>query len=162
MSTFSEVCTEFYKAFTRENPRNVWSLKEGSPEWMRDAIREAHWDSRLPDDWIYESCRGLLSDMSDRDSVDGDDMHEICDGHVDIYTSVLTAWLASHTYNLALCDEAVKEGLASEDSDMETRIKSAQYMALTYIFGALQSAIESEVESRDESMAEADAECVPS
>jgi hypothetical protein len=148
VTTFQTVANEFLKAFTKDNPRQVWSLVDGAPDWMRDAIRDAHFDGRLPDDWIYEHARLIVSELSEREAPDSDDTHEICDSLVDIYTNALTAWLASHTGNLALCDEAVSEGLTSGEESTERRIQSAQYMALTYIAGALLSAIEAQAEER--------------
>lgn len=142
MSLFQIFATEFYKAFTTDNPRKVWSLVDGAPEWMRDAIREAHFDGRLPDDWIYEHAKLIVGELADRDEVDGDDQHEICDSLVDIYTSSLCSWIGDNARNAALVDEAQREGLLAPDATLDQRIQAAQYMALTYIWGALVSAIE--------------------
>lgn len=158
MTTFQATAHEFYKAFAQrerhesdEGGRDVrfWCLADGSPEWMRDAIQSAHFDGRLPDDWIYEQCRAIAGSLEERESVDCDDQHEICDGLVDIYTGALTSWLEQHTGNAGLVDEAMAEGLCDESATIAQRIQSAQYMALTYICGALVSAIESEAEERD-------------
>jgi hypothetical protein len=116
---------------------------------MRDAIREAHFDGRLPDDWIYESARSIVDSLSEHDDPDDDTKHEICDGLVDIYTGALIAWLAQNNLNAGLVDEAQREGLTSEESTLDQRIQMAQYMALTYICGALQSAIEAHVEQME-------------
>jgi hypothetical protein len=91
--------------------------------------------------------------MAERE-INDDTQHELCDSLVDIYTSALTSWLAAHTGNLQLCTAAVIEGLVSSDEDIEPRIKSAQYMALTYIYGALVSAIEAHAEEQDSETSE--------
>jgi hypothetical protein len=149
MSAFQTVATEFYKAFTRDNPRKVWTLVDSAPEWMRAAMHDAHFDGRLADDWIYEHARMIVDALSERESVDVDEQHAICDGLVDIYTSALCSWLGDNARNAALVDEAQSEGLVAPDATLEQRLQSAQYMALTYIVGALVSAIEAQAEARD-------------
>lgn len=150
MTLFQIFATEFLNAFTNDNPRKVWCLKDDAPEWMRDAIRDAHFDGRMPDDWIYEHARAIVSQLADLEAPDGDTQHEICDGLVDVYTSDLTAWLALHTGNVELCDEAQREGLTTEGATLVQRIQAAQYMALTYICGALVGAIESHAAEADQ------------
>lgn len=149
MSTFRIVASEFAAAFSRDNPRKVWALADDAPEWMRNAIYDAHFDGRLPDDWIYEHARAIVSDLSGRESVDSDTEHEICDGLVDVYTSALTSWLAAHNCNARLVDEAQAEGLVAEDATLAQRIAAAQYLALTRIYGALVYAIEQQADERD-------------
>lgn len=156
MTTFQTVATEFYKAFTRENPREVWALVESAPKWMYDAMVDAHFDGRLPDDWIYEHARLIIGELSERESPDGDDVHEICDSLVDIYTSALASWLGDNARNVELCDEAQREGLLAADATMEQRIQAAQYMALTHIAGALLSAIEAQASERADVRADED------
>lgn len=148
-SLFQVIASEFSAAFTRDNPRKVWSLKSDSPDWMTEAIRSAHFDGRLPDDWIYENARSIVDSLSEHESPDDDTQHEICDGLVDVYTSALTTWLASHGLNAGLVDQAQSAGLTSEESTIDQRIQMAQYMALTYICSALRTAIEEQVSERE-------------
>lgn len=148
-TTFQIVASEFAAAFTRDNPRNVWCLKEGSPDWMRDAIHDAHTDGRLPDDWIYENCRGMLQSIEECEDAESVDACEIADFQVDIYTSALCEWLAQSNLNAAACDEAISEGLADESADMCKRMRLGQYILLDRACAALVAAIETQADERD-------------
>lgn len=150
MTTFQTVAREFANAFTRDNPRQVWSLKDDSPNWMRDAIRDAHSDGRMPDDWIYESCRAIVDSIAEYDSADECDTCEIADSQVDIYTSELCAWLAMHSGNLEACNEAVSEGLCPDDADMVKRMQTGQYILLDRACAALIAAIDAQADERDD------------
>lgn len=164
-TTFSSVASALYRAFEKakrdSNGEEFTRLKEGSPQWMKDAIFAAHEaiDSRLPDDWIYEMVRCLASDLEDRDldegsEADSDMLHEIADSQVEIYTSALAQWYADHSGNRDLCEEAVSEGLASESASIEDRIKVGQFMAIERILGSLVESLESQRETEDEANAE--------
>lgn len=149
MTNFKTLMNDLSNAFTRDNPRKVYTLKDGSPEWMRDAIFEAHAaiDSRLPDDWIYEAVVSLASNYNVYDDADTcrDAENEICDGSVDIYTNDLTSWLANHLGNVALCDEAAEE-FGLESGDLDQRIRLGQLLAYQRISAALIDAVESQAE----------------
>lgn len=152
MTTFQTVATEFAAAFTTDNPRAVWSLKDNAPEWMTDAMHDAHTDGRLPDDWIYENARHIVEDIAGCESADDVDTCEIADSYVDIYTASLTQWLASNLRNVEACDEAVSEGLCGEDADLVRRMSVGQYILLDRACAALCSAIEAEADRRDEAV----------
>lgn len=158
-STFAIVATEFYKAFEPAKRdatgETFYRLKDGSPQWMTDAIHAAHdalAGGRMPDDWVYDACRGIASDLDDLEPADAqsalDEMHEIADSQVDVYTSALTKWLASHSDNIALCDEACEE-LGSDDTDTIKRISLGQYHAYELIGAALIGVFETESDERD-------------
>lgn len=153
MTNFKSLMNEFSNAFTRDNPRKVLALKDGSPAWMRGAIYQAHeaLGGRLPDDWIYEAIRSLACNYNvyDNGDVCRDEENPICDGLVDVYTADLTAWLAGHLGNMTLCDEAVDEFEVT--GDMDTRIRMGQFLAYTRISAALIEAVEAQAESLDES-----------
>lgn len=158
-TTFAKLSTEFYKAFvrkTRDDKTVFYSLVEGSPEWMTDAVRAAHeaLDGRFPDDWTYDACHTILSTLDDYGCVDGDvareNMHEIADGAVDVYNTARYAWLAMHTGNADLCDEAVSELGGDPEASIADRIGLGQYLAYTRIGEALIGAITEQVEAQDE------------
>jgi hypothetical protein len=153
-TTFQTVAEEFRDSFTRDNPRGVWTLKDDSPDWMRDALRDAHTDGRLPDDWIYENCRAMVDSIADCESADDCDTCEIADGCVDICTADLTKWLASSLCNIEACEEAVSEGLASEDADLVKRMSVGQYILLDRACAALISAIDTQATACDDAAAE--------
>lgn len=149
-TTFQTVAEEFRDAFTRDNPRGVWTLKDESPEWMRDAMHSAHSDGRLPDDWIFENCASMLDRIAECEHADDCDTCEIADAHVDIYTADLTAWCASSLRNVEACDEAVSEGLAGDDADLVRRMSVGQYILLDRACAALIAAIDEQATERDE------------
>src|SRR5215472_11134227 len=70
-------------------------LAEGRPEWLYDAVRDAH-QGTLPNDWIYEECRAAVKAFDDEVLTDDDDSdHEYADGRVDTYTKDLFQWAAN-------------------------------------------------------------------
>jgi hypothetical protein len=140
-----------YAAFitkTRDNGETFYCLSDNSPEWMREAMQDAHSDF-LPDDYKYRmihECAAALTDY-EPDSWE-DSLHEIADGLVDVYTSDLTAWLASDVRRVGYCEEAATEyGLTISDADFAKRIMLGQYAEYMEILSALVSAIESESET---------------
>ena len=109
-------------------------LADGSPEWMKTAVRDAHC-GMLPDDTRYRmirECAGALADLED-----WEDTHETADGLVDIYNKDRLTWLASHRDRADYCDEAQSEGLVSDDASMFDRIGAGQYMEYSEILGSL-------------------------
>lgn len=136
---------------TRDNGDAFYSLKGGTPEWMRDAICDAH-DDKLPDDWSYDACHSIVcaicdssdddteSDIRDRDC-------EIIDSCIDSYTNRLALWLASHSARIGYCEEAGKEYGAP--TDIVRAMRQGQYYELSLIFAAILSAIVAQVEEGD-------------
>ena len=148
-TTFQTVAAELAAAFTNDNDRHVWTLKDDSPEWMRDALHDAHTDGRLPDDWIYENARSMVYSIAECSEADDVDTCEIADGCVDVYTGALTSWLASHLSNVAAVEEAISEGLCESDADLVKRMSTGQYLLLDRACAALVAAIEAQADERD-------------
>ena len=158
LTTFQIVLTEFAGAFTcgkRDDGKTFYRVKDDAPTWLKGssvmlAIHSAV-DDRLPDDWIYESTAAIASAMTGYSADNADAMresvHEIADGMVDVYTTDRTAWLASHLYNLQLCDDACAE-LGCEGSDITNRIGVGQYYALERIASAIVEACDEEATTR--------------
>jgi hypothetical protein len=111
MSTVKQLAGELYRALepkTRDNGDIFYSLKEGSPEWMTDAIRAAHDSANmLPDDWRYERIHDAAAAIEDADDI-ADAGDEFADG-VDVYNAKLLAWAGSHAFRVAYCDDAMDE-----------------------------------------------------
>ena len=150
MTNFKAALNELSNAFTRDNPRKVYSLAEGSPEWMRDLIYAAH-DGRMPDDWIYQAVYEIACNLNCYDDPDEcrDAEHEICDGLVDVYTSDLTRWLGLHSSNVSLCDEAAEEFGLEAHNDIEHRIRMGQFLAYRRVLAAVVEGVESEADRRE-------------
>lgn len=108
--------------------KHIRVLKDGSPEWMTDAIREAgHENGRfLPNDVIYsmvEEAAGSLVDDYEGDTLDGEDDYD--------------AWYAEVPDAKGWVDEAVKEFGWPNEGGIDSAI-SLGYMAhLRHIFATL-------------------------
>jgi hypothetical protein len=153
---------ESFEQRTRANGESFYALKDEAPDWMTDALYEAH-NGILPDDWAYSAARSLVNGLADIDSDDtaesvqynGRDS-EIIDSCVDVYTGRLTAWLASHLARVAYCDDAAEE--YGEPGDMIKRIAQGQYYELSQIFNAILSACEAQVTDSDDDSSDAESE----
>jgi hypothetical protein len=121
-----------------------WTLRDGSPDWMRDLVMDAHRDGSMgfdgvpgmgmmfPDDWRYEfivEALDAIENASDRDLDNGDVRLE-----ADIYTHDLLTWLASRIDRTSYCDDAMNEGLVSINADMVARISAGQYTEKNEVF----------------------------
>lgn len=88
---------------TRDNGNDFYTLKDGSPEWMRDVIHAAHGPDLMPDDWRYSfinDCAGSLFYEDDPDEIELE---------ADVYTGRLTDWLASNINRVYYLEEAMTE-----------------------------------------------------
>jgi hypothetical protein len=152
----------FYAAF--EEGEREWvneygsktfrTLRRDCPKWMQDAIRECHivgGDTILPNDWIYDACHTMVSNMTDTDP-DGweDAAHEWADSSVDVYNDDRAKWAASHLRFGCAVDEAVEE-LGHSDHGFHGDIGIGQYHVLRNIAGTLISAVQKQAEGDDES-----------
>mgnify|MGYP001567351279 CR=1 FL=1 len=130
-STYARELAESFEWKTRTDPLlherpddpagQFVSLRDSSPEWAQDVVREAH-GGMMPDDWRYlfvkEAAEWIAEEVEAWDGeVDPDDLdtHEFADSTTDVYTGELTAWLASSNERQQYLDEAVQELGAREN-----------------------------------------------
>lgn len=66
-------------------------LRADAPDWLRDAVYEAH-DGEIPNDWRYDICSALWDEITDEGN-GGMEPHEFADGLADVYTGRLLDWL---------------------------------------------------------------------
>lgn len=153
-TTFRELMGELAASFMEDARRDgskFVRLVDGRPDWMRDAVREAHGDAG-PNDWHYNACRDIAvylaeAEMEDTDCEPWDDaLHCACDSLTDVYTSNLLKWLAEAPGALYACDEAAEDAIVAADTDMESRIRTGQYFWLRAIGRALCTACEATAE----------------
>ena len=154
-TAFEATLAELAEAFiedTRANGSKFVRLRDGRPDWMRDAVHEAHGDAG-PNDWHYNACRDIAvylaeAEMEDTDCEPWDDaLHCACDSLTDVYTSNLLKWLAEAPGALYACDEAAEDAIVAADTDMESRIRTGQYFWLRAIGRALCAAVVAQVEA---------------
>lgn len=133
MTTYSQ----HFERRTRDNGETFTTLTDDAPEWLRDAILEAH-DDELPNDWRYETCESIVGALED-----GAEPEEIADSLVDVYTGPLFQWLADYIGRGAYCDEALESGLAGGTSGdgLEAIVRAGQYLAIETMARGLAEAI---------------------
>jgi hypothetical protein len=157
--TLSTLAQEAYDCFEyREHAEAAGGgrhahVKEGSPDWVTDLVREAHGDM-MPDNWRYDAIVNALERISDSDAETERDLedldHEYCDAQVDVYTSARHEWLASSLSRSGYCDDAVSEGLVGPDTDLTDRIGIGQYMEAREVWGSVVRSLVDHQEAVDE------------
>lgn len=98
---------------TRDSGEEFVALKDGAPEWMREAVRSAHGDFG-PDNHRYWMIRELASDLHDQ----GGDTDEI-EIEPDIYNHDLLAWVSSNLQRAYYVNEAVQSGAGGGMNDFD-------------------------------------------
>lgn len=117
---------------TRDDGSKFYSLKDGSPDWMRDACHAAHGDM-MPDDARYElinDVAGALSELDDDADEDGarDAISEI---EPDIYTHDLLRWVASRNDRGSYCEEYVESmGISANGFSFTDLLQGGQHMEI--------------------------------
>lgn len=123
-------------------------VKDGAPEWIKDAIYDAHGGGEiLPDDWTYSAARSAFECISEADDPQ-DARHEWADAEVDTYTNARLEWLADYPGALEAVDEAIDEmGWPSEAAGtIATLAGYGQYIAAGRIYDAILAACEEQAE----------------
>lgn len=120
----------------RADGESFVTLKEGRPEWLYEAVREAH-DGSFPCDWVYEECRAACGAIDDTELGSGreeaDELHEYADARVDIYTKDLYAWAAEFCTSSLFAAAKEKAEEMSPPDDVENRISLIQFFAIKRI-----------------------------
>ncbi len=117
-------------------------LRDGSPAWMTDVIREAH-GGMLPDDWVYGCLPGLAEACADADDLD--DPGDAAGGEVDTGYAEMLAWLGSGG-RWGRVDEALGEGART----LTDAIQWAQYREAEEIYWRLVAALRAIDDADDE------------
>ena len=124
------------------------TLADDRPDWLQEAVREAH-QGTLPSDWIYAECKaaaeafdeGVFDDCEDDDSV-----HEYVDGRVDVYTQALYRWAADFclTETFSVADEEASDmddpEMSACEVDLAKRLSNIQYAAIRHIADTMREA----------------------
>lgn len=146
---------DWFETRTRDDGKQFCMLKDGHPEWLKDAVYAAHDDS-LPDDWIYAECRAACDAIDEGSLKDEDSLHGHADGRVDVYTKERFQWAAdfSLTTLYAHAEEEAKEiGMSTADVPIADRIAVMQYCAI-YQIASLMLAAKEKVQLAEEEAAE--------
>ncbi len=129
-----------YFTNTMRGEERIVTLRDDAPEWVSDAVREAH-DGEMPDDWRYDICESIFEEI---DPEDDDRDFELADGLVDVYNNARVAWLAGDLGRASYCDEAADEyGIAGDTFD---RLGWGQLYCINQMVGVIRAAIEANEE----------------
>ena len=124
---------------TREGNETYTTLADGRPDWLHDAVRDAH-QGALPNDWIYSECNAAVEAFDAGDLADEDAVNEYVDGRVDVYTKELYQWAADFclTETFAAAEQEARDmGLPEET---EKRLQCIQYAAIRHIADTMREA----------------------
>ena len=134
----------------RQSGGTFHALKDNAPEWVRDAVKEAHQD-RFPCDWIYQQCDTIAGEIRQEIFHGDNDPHDIGDYieiEADIYTASLTAWLADHLDNLNYCNEWAQE-FSTGKVELVAMISGGQWLAKREIADAIIQAYREQLEANE-------------
>ncbi len=133
---------------TRDNGETFTKLSDDAPEWLKDAVQEAH-HGTFPNDWIYQECRAAYEayheDYGPHASHWSDYETEYADGRVDPYTRDLMQWAAdmclTDLYSEAE-EEAKDLGSDPVSGDISERIAVFQFCAIRLVASVIFQACE--------------------
>ena len=120
------------------------TLTDGAPEWLKDAVRDAH-QGTLPNDWIYAECKAAVEafdvgDLTNEEDPD-DDVHAYADAQVDVYTMDLFQWAADFCLTETwACAHQEARDMGMRDGELERQIALVQYVALRHIADTMKRA----------------------
>jgi hypothetical protein len=136
----AQAAYECFESARRPEGESFTRVKDGSPEWVTDLVREAHGDF-LPDDWRYGCIQSALEFIADTDEPD-DGAAEFADGYVDVYNGARVAWLDSSIHRGGYCDEALHEfGPVDGDRGVFGLLGLGQYMEASEVYGLVLQAL---------------------
>jgi hypothetical protein len=110
------------------NGKRYWCTTDTVPQEATDLIMDCH-DNELPNDWRYEVIVSLLFDIKNTDDLDSDDLDDIVDGQVEVYSSDLARWLADNPSRSAYID-AARDEFGGLSDDIFEQIKCGQYVCI--------------------------------
>lgn len=128
---------------TRPDGSRYTKNTDDAPEWVRDAVRDAHGEV-LPDDRIFDLAHDACEWIFRGDTIENmfDEVrHYFADGAIDAYNADRLAWVASSNYRAALVDE-VHDDYGAERGDLMDQIAAGQYEEAARIFDYMATAIE--------------------
>lgn len=138
--TIQDLAKEAYGHFTQKpcpDGRTIWvnDVKEG--DWVNDLTRAAHDNGNVfPDDFRYEAIVRALSALADCDDPDDAEVDP------DVYTSNLTAWLASSIDRVEYLSEALRE---LDPPSAFALLAYAQSLELREVLDSVRSSLEAQL-----------------
>lgn len=145
-----------FESRQRDDGAPFLCLADNAPDWMRDAVREAH-DGELPNDYAYDMARDAVEFIAE--ALEGDDgrefiddsadaAHDFAEAAVSVYNADAVRWLADNLSRADYVARAVEEFGASLDADefgagIFGMLRAGMVAQALDAFAAIASAIES-------------------
>jgi hypothetical protein len=141
----------YFETRKRDDGDEFVTLKDETPEWLTDAVREAH-AGDLPNDWIYAECRAACEAIDEGTVSDEDDLHQHADGRVEVYTKDLFAWATEMcgTTTWASAEEEAEE-VGSNTVGCEERIRAIQFFAIRNVASSMLEAVSAHTDEEEPS-----------
>lgn len=155
VKTVQSLASDLSAAFEhdkRNDGKEFTKLREGSPVWMTEVIREVHGD-KMPDDTVYdfiERCADAIAGYSD--TLAGEDAAQDAVNEIepDPYTADLTVWLNARVDHVYYLTEVLEEFGGGTTMDGFKLLTLAQQKQIQEVGYALISALEKQVEESEE------------
>lgn len=139
----------FFKRDTRNDGEAFVTLTDDHPEWLKDAIYEAHRET-FPNDWIYEECFRAVEAFDAGELTDTDDAMSYTDARVDVYTRDLFQWAADFCLTDTWSEAEAEASDAGLPDDMVQRLTCIQYAAIRHIAETMRDACAQASEESEE------------
>jgi hypothetical protein len=130
--------SDYFVSGTRDNGETFVTLRDDRPEWLQDAVRDAH-RGTLPNDWTYAECLAAV-EAYDESAIADDEMHDHVDARVDVYTKDLYQWAAAMCLTDTWSEAEAEARETGMPEETERRIACIQYHAIRYIAEVMRSA----------------------
>jgi len=147
VKTLADTFAQSFETRTRANGDLFHCLKDDHPEWVQDAVREAHGD-RMPDDWTYAQCdmgAALIREQI-QSGVEPCDLLDEITVEADCYYANLTKWLADHNRNLDFVNEYIQDFTVGRVEDVQSLIAGGQWLAKHRILDCMVNAFQEQAE----------------
>jgi len=134
----------YFQQRTRDNGETFYCLADHAPEWVLDAVREAH-DGESPDDWRYETCADIFemySEYGDEEWI----AEDVAEGLADTYTADLLTWYANNVGRCAYVDD-FSDGVSLSNAGLSSVLRMGQQMAISNMAETIRMSIVENLEA---------------
>ncbi len=134
--SLKDAAKEFHSYFEiaqRADNTSFIRLREGSPDWAVQIVRQAHGDM-MPDDYRFEYAMIAAEMLWNYDDPDDVELQP------DVYTSDLLDWLRSRNDRTTYIDDAIRDYGKAEQFDQDMMI--AQTLEREEVLGSVRGSLE--------------------
>lgn len=125
---------KFFEVRERASGESFVTLTDDAPDWLRDAVYEAH-DDEMPNDWRYQVCADIFESL---DLEPEGDAFELADVLADVYTGDLFSWYGDHLARQGYADVVMERGGLSTVFEV---LRQGQVEAIAGMVEVLQAAV---------------------